>query len=132
MCSDSIVGCWLLDSNWNMVLEGEVTMKKRTLNQTWVLCLRMWRSIAKVWREGNNVHRLKRIWINENGFSMSGVDAHCFFCDHNVENPGCSDCPGKLVDPNFCCESLEYDYETKPIAFYKELLRLNRIRKEKK
>ena len=104
-------------------------MKKRTLNQTWVLCLRMWRSIAKEWREGTDVFILKVEWIRKNGFRPHEVGGNCFFCDYTES---CSTCPGKLVDDSFHCESPEYHYERNPIAFYAELLRLNRIRKEKK
>ena len=109
-------------------------MKKRTLNQTWILCLRMWRWIAKVWTlDGPSVHDLKSLWLESNGFTKS-IDANCFFCDYNwqFENGGCWSCPGRLVTSSFSCSSVTHDYETKPVAFYNELLRLNRIRKEKK
>lgn len=100
-------------------------MKKRTLNQTWTLCLRMWRWIAK--NKGRTVkcYRLKAKWLRVNGFKY--VVADCFFCDFAQNN--CKRCPGKLVDPNFDCGSSDYCYSKKPVAFYKELLRLNRIRK---
>ena len=108
-------------------------MKKRTLNQIWILCLRMWRWIAKVWTLGGpSVHTLKRQWLKNNGFTGSGfIDANCFFCDYNHQLvvEGCGSCPGHLVDSSFSCGSATYDYETNPVAFYKELLRLNRIRK---
>lgn len=105
----------------------------RTLNQTWTLCLRMWRSISKEWIEGDDIYVLKDEWIENNGFLKDEIDADCFFCDY-VERQGdrtCSTCPGKLVDINFHCEGLEYNFRYDPPAFYKELLRLNRIRKEK-
>ena len=109
-------------------------MRRRTLNQTWVLCLRMWRWIAKVWTlDGPSVHDLKSLWLRNNGFT-EGIDANCFFCDYNCrfKDEGCESCPGYLVDSSFSCGSATYDYETKPVAFYKELFRLNRIRKVKK
>jgi hypothetical protein len=37
-----------------------------------------------------------------------------------------------LVDSHFNCCDTEYEYAYKPVEFYKELLRLNRIRKAKK
>ena len=110
-------------------------MKKRTLNQTWTLCLRMWRWISKIWVEDDSdIHWLKAKWLRENGFGNENIYANCFFCDYNcqLEYEGCGSCPGHLVDSFFSCGSTTYDYETKPVAFYKELLRLNRIRKGKK
>lgn len=99
-------------------------MKKRTLNQTWTLCLRMWRSIAKT-KNGMDVIDLKQQWVEDNEIeNLNG--SNCFFCDYANS---CSQCPGRLVDPDFRCENPEYNYEDKPVAFYKELLRLNRIRK---
>lgn len=109
-------------------------MKKRTLNQTWVLCLRMWRSISKIWdKDGPNIHNLKASWLRENGFALLDLKCNCFFCDWTgPDDNSCNNCPGKLVNPSFSCCRLSYDYEDKPVAFYKELLRLNRIRKAKK
>lgn len=105
--------------------------KERTLNQTWILCLRMWRSIAKAKTANPRkwVSTLKRRWLYDNGFTVLKGD--CFFCDNIKEEPGCVECPGKLVDPSFNCCNLMYHYKRQPVAFYKELLRLNRIRKEK-
>lgn len=110
-------------------------MKKRTLNQTWILCLRMWRWIAKMIREGAkvNVLRLKSKWFYDNGFK--DVMDDCFFCAFTLskrDSSSCKRCPGKLVDRTFSCTNSDYCYNDKPVAFYKELLRLNRIRKGKK
>lgn len=108
-------------------------MKKRTLNQTWVLCLRMWRSISKKWTGRISVHILKARWLKANGFPPNTIEEDCFFCDYtNGVDAGCSQCPGCLVDPNFRCSGNDYDYEDKPVAFYAGLLRLNQIRKAKK
>lgn len=106
-------------------------MKKRTLNQTWVLCLRMWRWIAKekAKKSRKYVATLKRQWFRENGFTKWEVESDCFFCGYTQF---CCNCPGKLVDPTFDCNEDNYCYDSKPVAFYKELLRLNRIRKAKK
>lgn len=105
-------------------------MKKRTLNQTWTLCLRMWKRIAKEWDGdvNNSVWDLKFKWLKENEFI--GLKGACFFCD--VAGDDCYLCPGYLVDSSFVCSNDSYDYESNPVAFYKELLRLNRIRKAKK
>lgn len=102
-------------------------MKKRTLNQTWTLCLRMWRKISREWAEGiMDIHQLKEKWLKENGFE--DITADCFFCDY--DNASCRSCPGKLIDPEFDCTFTPYDYKDNPPGFYKELLRLNRIRKD--
>lgn len=105
--------------------------KKRTLNQTWVLCLRMWQWIAKVWVEGMDVvdiSVLKVQWLRDNKLTMTSA-SDCFFCDYCCV---CSYCPGALVDDSFRCGNEDYNFKTKPVEFYKELLRLNRIRKAKK
>jgi len=47
-----------------------------------------------------------------------------------VEN--CMECPGALTDPDFDCTHNGYYYSVYPVKFYKELLRLNRIRKARK
>lgn len=110
-------------------------MKKRTLNQTWILCLRMWRSISKKWNERKSIDRQKKLWLRENGFISVEIDTGCFFCDYDAEEQkggGCEMCPGRLVDPNFDCDNESYDFKTRPVEFYRELLRLNRIRKATK
>lgn len=109
-------------------------MKKRTLNQTWVLCLRMWRWIAKEWDKEKDVGELKLQWLQEHGFLsdlFEGIYNSCFFCEYNkgIKQLACQNCPGVLVNPLFTCGNDAYNYETNPPAFYKELLRLNRIRK---
>ncbi len=111
-------------------------MKKRTLNQTWVLCLRKWRWIVKMVREGTelSVPDLKDQWLRENGFFLGEEIVSCFFCTYNGNSGGmgpCENCPGVLVDYSFDCCAPGYNYCEEPIAFYKELLRLNRIRKGK-
>ncbi len=108
-------------------------MKKRTLNQTWVLCLRMWRSIskAKAGKSRKFVSTLKRQWLREAGIKIKG-DSDCFFCEHTYHEDSCRRCPGRLVDFSFSCHRESYHYVVKPVEFYKELLRLNRIRKAKK
>ena len=107
-------------------------MRKRTLNQTWILCLRMWRWIAKTWiGDGSNIHELKARWLRENGINENDIYCNCFFCDY-AEDHCLTRCPGKLVDSHFSCGREVYDYESNPVAFYKELLRLNRIRRAKK
>ena len=77
-------------------------MRKRTLNQTWTLCLRMWRWIAKVWQTPHykryGVYQLKKIWRKKTVFTL--YDVNVFFCDYTVVEV-CDECPGNLVDSNF-------------------------------
>ena len=114
-------------------LKGGNDMKKRTLNQTWTLCLRMWRWIIKMKAEGSRkwIFTLKKQWLRENRIKIVG-DHDCFFCEFNDDvNNRCERCPGTLVNSNFSCCNLMYHYAHESAAFYKELLRLNRIRKER-
>lgn len=112
--------------------------KKLTLNQTWILCLRMWRWIAKVWQTPRyrryKVYQLKAIWCRKNGLHHAQHD--CFFCDYTMRGTqyceDCTKCPGNLVSSNFDCTNDDYYYSIYPVEFYKELLWLNRIRKAKK
>lgn len=117
--------------------------KNLTLNQTWTLCLRMWRWIAKVLQTPRyrryDVCQLKGIWFRKNGFNPKMNPTTCFFCNYAINYCGsdegvfdfCDACPGHLVDQKFTCSDRYYCYRYKPVKFYKELLRLNRIRKAK-
>ncbi|MCJ7776850.1 MAG: hypothetical protein MUP16_00830 [Sedimentisphaerales bacterium] len=109
-------------------------MKKLTLNQTWVLCLRMWKWIARVWIKGDDVNKLKKEWWEKHGFSVSHLSSgNCFFCNSAgyKSSDDCVRCPGKKIDKDFDCMCEEYDYEEKPKAFYAKLLRLDKIRRGK-
>lgn len=115
-------------------------MKKRTLDQTWTLCLQMCRSVSKKWAKADTitkesrwyVSKLKESWLRENGFGEENLMSNCFFCDFQNPPGGCSRCPGVLVNPSFNCYTQAYHFINNPPAFYAELLRLNRIRKAKK
>jgi hypothetical protein len=98
-----------------------------TLDETWEYCLEMWRWIASVWCQGNNVDKLKRQWLDENGFGNKHITADCFFCLYAVNV--CSFCPGRLVDFDFDCLDDEYYYFDKPREFYAKLLKLDKKRK---
>lgn len=114
-------------------------MKKLTLNQTWVLCLRMWRWIAKEWKkleeDPHDIHYWvvlqKAKWLRDHGYAS--IKNNCFFCervDDRVHVIDCVDCPGALVDSEFHCYDAGWCFD--PPRFLSELLRLNRIRKGKK
>lgn len=104
-----------------------------TRNETWEQCLKMWRWIVRQ-PCPRNVYDLKREWTRKNGFGDDMIAA-CFFCEYNAQRNGdgnCSQCPGRKVDKNFCCENYDYDYSVKPAAFLRKITKLNKIRLAKK
>ena len=110
------------------------------LNETWRLCLSMWRWIAEEQKRGNNklVLSLKVEWLQKHGFEEDFIENDCFFCRYAVVHKarvrntvGCSDCPGTKVDRLFTCFDNDYSYYYKPIAFYNKLRALNRKRIKK-
>ena len=108
-------------------------MTTKTLNQTWDLCLQMWKWIAETYDGTISVWALKQTWLNDNGFADIKLYGNCFFCGYDSgcgfdsDNP-CRNCPGRLVDPDFYCAHPNYNFRDKPVEFYNELLRLNQIR----
>lgn len=109
-----------------------VQTKKISLEQTWRLCLKMWKWIALKYLENpqRSVNNLKQQWLDENGFDSNPIQSGCFFCHYKGGDKDCIDnCPGVLIDQDFFCTYHEYDYWSQPLAFYQELLRLNHIRK---
>ncbi len=115
-------------------------MKRLTLNETWVLCLAMWKWIAEQVKKGEvDVKGLKEQWLKEHGFGKIYIPENCFFCAHarrydNEKVCGCAKkmCPGALVNKRFSCTNKTYNYEIKPIAFYNKLVSLNSKRKKGK
>lgn len=111
-------------------------MKKLTLDQTWKLCLSMWRWIAKQIRQGSflSVRLLKRIWLENHGYYDKEISENCFFCEYSERHKfkDCDGCPGIKVDIEFGCGKSEYDWFSNPIAFYNKLRALNRRRMAKK
>ena len=109
-------------------------MKKLTLNETWIECLKMWKWIAGQKRKGdiNSVCSLKRQWLKNNGYCADSVSGNCFFCEYaNERGQLCVLCPGKIIDRKFSCSNSDYDYFYRPADFYKKLKRLNKIRLKK-
>ena len=111
--------------------------KKLTLDETWVLCLSMWRWIAEQKRAGNTIgiDILKSDWLDKN-WAGKEIRSDCFFCDWAIrhakrvkpESGGCPDCPGVFVDRQFDCADKNYNFFSKPIAFYNKFVSLNRKR----
>ena len=104
-------------------------MKRLTLNETWVECLKKWKWIAQQKMKGDIVHILKVQWLEDNGYCTDDVRYHCFFCEYtNKRGRRCDLCPGRKIDPGFECRNSDYDYFDEPILFYAKLKKLNRIR----
>lgn len=107
--------------------------KQLTLEETWKLCLDMWKWIAKCLKKHKKadyhlmVDTLKQKWLDKNGYEDIDIDSNCFFCEYQAQHPGknvCATCPGRLVSSTFDCfdDSCHFEYE--PILFYKKLVRL--------
>ncbi len=99
---------------------------KLSYNEAFFLCLKQWGDMIREIKKNPNelsVVTLKLSWCIKNGFK--GVRSYCFFCEftHNADE-SCETCPGRLVDPEFCCGNLAYDYRSKPLLFYEKLLKL--------
>ncbi len=110
-------------------------MKRLNLNETWVLCLKMWKWIAKEVRAGNgkSVNMLKKEWLKKHEFENVADD--CFFCDYvTIRKRDCMICPAVKIDKNFYCSDSNHNWFYKPFTFYKTIVALNKIRlaKEKK
>ncbi|KKK82643.1 hypothetical protein LCGC14_2801350 [marine sediment metagenome] len=109
-------------------------MKKLTLDETWRLCLSMWKWIAKQKREGSKKTpvQLKYQWMSAHGLEEK-INADCFFCNYITANKKCDIyCPGVKIDKDFNCATSGCHWYHDPIAFYNKLVSLNRKRLAKK
>ena len=107
------------------------------LDETWELCLKMWKWIAKN-SKGYDVTGLKSQWIEDSEFCENPPVDNCFFCEYNKKRGGgirdgedCHLCPGKRVDKSFNCMERDICYDTYPDKFYKKLKELNKKRTKK-
>ena len=107
-------------------------MAKYTLDDTWRLCMSMYRWVARQKQKGDkrSVGELKEAWLDAHGFADEELWENCFFCEYAVVTCGgsCEKCPGVLVDDDFHCNTEEYDYEKEPVKFFNKLTSLNRKR----
>lgn len=113
-------------------------MKRLTLNETWKLCLAMWKWIAgqakKEGEEGIDIEGLKDQWLKKHGYDKGDISDACFFCEYHRQHPtkGTScNCPATKIDKEFNCMEFGYCYCCHPIAFYNKLVSLNRKRRKK-
>ena len=97
-----------------------------TLDQTWALCLEMWKWVSE---QTGDVEDLKKEWLKAHGFKWRDIAAACFFCEYNSAREAsddCNHCPGKLVDEDFDCQD-DPAYDEDPVGFYAGLLVLHAI-----
>lgn len=118
-------------------------MRRLTLDETWTLCMKMWRWIAKQIRKDplSDVEGLKEEWLDNNGWDRVSLSDECFFCEYNYQHhkmgrDSCSKCPARMVDKSFghygCVIVDKWNYTTNPLAFYAKLQKLHKIYKAKK
>jgi hypothetical protein len=103
----------------------------RSLDKVWSECLTMWRWIASKRKSGCRiaVDVLKKQWLTEHHYGKTRNN--CFFCNYvrkETSDDECGNCPGQHIDGNFDCRRGMYHFWDRPVAFYAELRRLNRIR----
>ena len=111
-------------------------MKKLNLDETWRLCLSMWRLVAKKKKAESpkSIKGLKEEWAEKHGYEDKLQD-DCFFCEYNNKRGGknwmnlCQLCPGKKVNKEFHCERGNNPrWNKQPVKFYNKLVSLNRKR----
>lgn len=106
-------------------------VKDFTINKIWSECRRLWEHIEEELRRcpWKSVGWIKQEWMEANGYGQT-VAEDCFFCEFTRwwDRNTCEYCPGKLVDPNFDCMHLDYNWYGEPVAFREEIERLNKLR----
>lgn len=108
--------------------------KGLTLKRAFIECKKMWKWISDRCEDGPyewdscHVFMLKRTYAQNMNLKLT---SNCFFCEFNDGAMNCKNCPGKMIDPDFHCQSKKFNYQTNPIDFYKEIVRLNKIRRAK-
>ncbi len=110
-------------------------MKKLNLDETWKLCLEMWKWVVKQRRLGRkgSVDELKDEWCGINNYEELLLD--CFFCERTAFRGSrrCRLCPARRIEKDFSCTNeAGIHYFHSPKKFYTNLLRLNKIRLAKK
>ncbi len=108
-------------------------MNRLNLDETWTLCLKMWRWIAKQKKAGSqkSVGTLKREWLENHGYKDEEVMVNCFFCEYTSRKDGaidCNKCPAAKIDSDFHCTDSGYFWKREPLAFLAKLVGLNKIR----
>ena len=108
-----------------------------TLTDTWDKCLEMWEWIVAKWLKDptQSVGGLKVEWMDANGLTGQ-VRNDCFFCQFGDETLNefnshldciCEVCPARLVNRNFSCTNITYDYQDRPGKFLAKIKELRAI-----
>ncbi len=115
--------------------ERQYIMKKLNLDETWRLCLSMWRWIAKEVENGTDasIDGMKKRWLAGHKMELGKDSERCFFCEYfkkrKKDGEYCfKHCPGRKIDKHFDCCNYEYHYSGRPVKFYNKLVSLNRKR----
>ncbi len=109
-------------------------MKKKirfTKNFMWKECLAMYKWVAARWLlTGIPVSKLKERWLKAHGYKKNTLVSNCFFCEYDVRSgdSNCAACPAILIDSKFLCDNSNHCWHKKPVEFYLEIERLNKIR----
>lgn len=108
-------------------------MKKKirfTKQFVWKECLAMYKWIAARWLlTGTSVVELKKRWLKAHGYKTTDLQGNCFFCECDKRRTGdCQSCPAVLIDADFDCYKDAYVWSKKPVEFYLEIVRLDKIR----
>ena len=109
-------------------------MRKLSLDEVWDYTKRMWAWIAfqkEVKENEQSVEKLKGMWLIQNAPEFIHMASRCFFCEACKGSSCDTGCPGSLVGGRFCCCDPAHNYQDKPGAFYREILRLDKIRTAK-
>ena len=107
-----------------------------SLEKTWTECLKMSSYIDRERKKGRySIGDLKDKWIRKY-YPQKYICNDCFFCAFTLgkstfghRHVHCDKYPGRLIDKDFDCMSMEYHYARKPHKFYLKLKQLNRLRK---
>ena len=117
-------------------------MTKRVKGTNWLdvcfdECELMWKWISEQYvkmvghKNAQEVEKLKRQWLEDNGYGDGLLVHSCFFCEYAAQPNGhiCSHCPGRTVDESFLCYNPFYQYNYYPVKFYEKIKDMNRRRK---
>lgn len=94
-------------------------MKRLNLNETWALCLKMWKWIAMKVRAARNAGRiwnvdnLKKEWLQKHGIKDEEIDLNCFFCEYDDKRHSlteCQFCPARKIERDFHCNKSTSNY----------------------
>lgn len=104
-----------------------------TKHFVWKECLAMYKWVAARWLlTGAPVSKLKSGWLKAHRHKENMLRHDCFFCEYDKHREGgCENCPAVLVDRDFSCGHEAHQWNKKPVEFYLEIVRLDKIRRKK-